>query len=133
VFDDVFEAFECVGPELRENRTYGVEGVGIEHVEAAGAVASFVEQPGPVQDLQVVADGLLGDLEMPGYLAGGELATADEAEDLAALWIGECAQNGIRGRDGVDLTVGGPTNSVHGIQDRTWAGSRGLARALRVR
>jgi hypothetical protein len=70
VLDDVFEPLQGAGPQVGENLANRVEGLRVEGVEPLGALAPLTEQAGTVQYLQVVADALLGDRELPGDLTG---------------------------------------------------------------
>src|SRR3712207_2944579 len=52
-------------------------------IEAAGALAPLVDEPGRLEHCQVLGDGRPGHVEPRRDVAGGQLAVPHEAEDLA--------------------------------------------------
>src|SRR5205085_11319311 len=77
------EGVEALVPELLQERLQLCEPLGPRAVEAPGAVASLGHEAGLLQDVQVLRDRRPRHVEVPRDLARGELAVADEREDLA--------------------------------------------------
>jgi hypothetical protein len=85
-----FEGLQPVAPEVFEEGLQVGQAFGARPVEAPGAVASFVHEPGLLQDGQMLRDRGPRDVEVRGDLAGGELVVPDEPEDLPAARLGDC-------------------------------------------
>ena len=64
------------------------EALAVRSVEPARALTSLGNEACLSQHLQVVRNGLPGDIEMGRDLARGELAVPHESQDLAPLWVG---------------------------------------------
>ena len=97
--DGLLQAGEGIRPELVEQGAQRLEGLGPQRVEPAGAVPALGQQPRPLEDGEVLADGLLGQVEVGGDLAGGKFGVLDQPQDLAPVRIGERPQDRV-GSDG---------------------------------
>ena len=93
--DSLLQACEGVRPELVEKRPQRLERLGAQRVEPAGPFAMLGQEPGALEDAEVQADGLLGEVEVRGDLSGGELGVLDQPQDLAPVRIGERPQDRI--------------------------------------
>ena len=70
-FDGLLQAGQGVGPELVEQGAQWLERFGAQRVEPAGALPALGQQAGPLKDGEVLADRLLGEVEVGGDLPGG--------------------------------------------------------------
>jgi hypothetical protein len=86
--DGLLQPGEGVGPELVEQAAQRLERLG-QRVEPAGALSALGQQPGPLEDAQVLADGLLGEVEVGGDVPSRKLGVLDQPQDLAPVRIGE--------------------------------------------
>src|ERR671925_1433426 len=77
------EDVEALRPELLQKRLQLGEPLGPRPVEALRAVASLAHEARLLQDGQVLRDRRPRHVEVAGDLTGGELAVADERQDLA--------------------------------------------------
>src|SRR5438270_12030885 len=89
------EGVEAFVPELLQERLQLREPLGSRPVEAPGAVASLAHEAGLLQDVQVLRDRRPRHVEVPRDLTRGELAVADEREDLAPSWRGDRSERGL--------------------------------------
>src|SRR5580693_8240444 len=94
-FDDALEAVERVGPELVEHGAHGLQRGRLKTVEPAGALAALLEQAGPLEHREVLADRLLRQGEVRGDLSGRELRVLNEPDDLAPVRVGERPQDDV--------------------------------------
>ena len=79
-----FERIEARVPELLQELPQLGQSLGTRAVEAPGAVAPFVHEPGLLQQRQVLRDRRTRHVEVRRDLAGRELSVADELQDLPA-------------------------------------------------
>jgi hypothetical protein len=86
--DGLLQAAEGVRPELVEQGTQRLQRLGPQRVEPTGARPALGQQPGPLQHGEVLADGLLGEVEVGGDLPGRKLGVLDQPQDLAPVRIG---------------------------------------------
>src|SRR4029079_17869746 len=84
VFCLAFERLEPRVPELLQELAQLGEALGSSAVEPPGAVASFVHEPGLLQQRQMLRDRRARHVEVRRDLAGRELAVAHEPQDRAA-------------------------------------------------
>ena len=68
--DGLLQTGEGVRPELVEQGAQRLERLGPQRVEPAGALPALGQQPGPLEDSDVLADGLLGEVEVGGSQGG---------------------------------------------------------------
>jgi hypothetical protein len=71
----VLEPFQRRGPQLGQHLADRVQGLGVQSIQPAYAVAALAKQAGFGEDLKVMADGLLGGVEVRRDLAGGQLSS----------------------------------------------------------
>src|SRR3954463_5285535 len=69
------------------------EALGTDAEQAACPVAALADQPGLLEDLEVLGDGRLRDLELRGDRARAQLARGEQPQDLAALGLGDCLED----------------------------------------
>jgi len=93
--DGLLQAGEGVRPVLVEQGAQRLERLGPQRVEPAGALPALGQQPGPLEDGEVLADGLLGEVEVGSDLSGGKLVVLDHPQDLAPMRIGERPQDRV--------------------------------------
>jgi hypothetical protein len=96
VLDDVFEACERVGPQVVEDVTDLVERLRAQAIQPLGALPLLGEQARTLEDLEVLADGLLGHLEVPCDFTRSEALVTDQPQDAPAAGIGDSAQDDVR-------------------------------------
>ena len=94
-FDHTLEAVERVRPELVEHVAHGLQRGRLEAVEPAGALAPLLEQAGPLEHREVLADRLLRQGEVRGDLSGRELGVLNEPDDVAPVRVGERPQDDV--------------------------------------
>src|SRR6516165_12733752 len=95
----VLEALQVPGPELGEEVPQPVEPLGADHVQALLAVRADRDQAGVLEDLQVLGDGLLGDVEVAGNLVDRARPVADQPQDRAAARLSEGLEGDIAHAD----------------------------------
>jgi hypothetical protein len=88
-FDGVLEAHQPVAPQLVEELAHLGETIRIELVEAPRAVTPFRDEPGLLEDAQVLGDRRTADVEVFGDLADAALVVSDEAQDLPSAREGQ--------------------------------------------
>src|SRR6185437_8731176 len=76
------QRLEPLVPELLEERLDLDEALAPRAVEPARAVSPLAHEPDLLQDVQVLRDRRARHVEVRRDLAGGELAVADERQDL---------------------------------------------------
>jgi hypothetical protein len=85
----VLEANQTVTPQLVEELAHLREPIRIELIEAPRAIASFRDEPGVLQNAEVLGDRRPADVEVLRDLAHAALIVTDEAQDLPASREGE--------------------------------------------
>src|SRR6185503_14099090 len=93
-------AFECLEPDVPELLQEVLEldkPFGTCPVEAPGAVASLAHEPRLLQDVQMLGDRRPRHVEVRGDLARAQLVVADERQNGAPPWRGDCFQCGLHG------------------------------------
>src|SRR5205807_3866815 len=98
-FGLALERVEAVAPEIVEKRLQLGETLWSRAVEAPRAVASFVHEPGLLEDLQVLRDRGLAHFEVRGDLARRELGVPDEAQHPPAVGLGDRLQRSLHRGD----------------------------------
>jgi hypothetical protein len=88
------QPLEPIAPELVQERAHLHKALGACPVEAARSVTPFRQQPGLLEDGQMLGDCRAGDVEVRGDLAGAALVL-DEAEDLTPARLGQGFQCGF--------------------------------------
>src|SRR5206468_11475957 len=83
-FGLALERVEAIAPELLEEPPDLGEPLRSRLVEAPGAVPALAHEPRLLQDVQVLRHGRPRHVEVGRDLTCGELAVADERQDLAA-------------------------------------------------
>src|SRR3954451_17202498 len=96
-FRFALEGVEAVVPECVQERPDALEPLGSRPVQALGAVASLVHEPGLLQDGEVLRHRRPGHVEVRRDLAGRQLRVADEGEDLPAPGRGDGLERGFHG------------------------------------
>jgi hypothetical protein len=116
--DGLLQASQGIRPELVKQAAEWLERLWAQCVESARPLAALGEQTGPLEYGEVLADRLLGDVEVGGDLAGGQLAVLDQPQDLAPMRVGE------RPQDCVGPTAGSTAARPGGRRRLLWLGHR---------
>src|SRR4029077_2508456 len=93
-----FEGRQPLVPELVQEGAKLGEALGPHAVEASGGVASFIHEPGLLEDGQMLGDRRPRHVEMRGDLSRRELLVADEPQDLAPARSGDRLQCSLHAR-----------------------------------
>src|SRR5580765_5782865 len=91
------ECREAGIPELLQKRLQLQEPLRSRLVEALGAVASLAHQPRLLQDGQMLGDRGPGHVEVRRDVPGGQLALADERQDLPSPGRCDRSERGLHG------------------------------------
>src|SRR5215469_14522683 len=91
----LLEALQAVGPELGEEVPQRGEPLRAHHVQAPLAVRADRHQAGVPEHLQVLGNGLLGDVEPLGDLVDRARPVAHQPQDVAAARLGEGLERGV--------------------------------------
>jgi hypothetical protein len=89
------EDVEAIAPELVKEGAQLRQAFGARAVQAPGALAALGHEPGLLEHADVLRDGRARDVEVRRDLPGGELAVADEGQDVAAARLGEGVEGGL--------------------------------------
>src|SRR5207253_9194865 len=85
--DGLLQPAQGVGPELREQLSYGLERLVLQGVVATRTLPPFRQQSGLLEHSDVLADGLLGEGEGVRDLPGRQLCVLDQSEDLPTVRV----------------------------------------------
>jgi len=96
-FGELLESIEPLRPELLEEGLHGLEALRAHGVEAPRPVTLLGQQTSLTQHTQMLGDGLHGDVEMRGDVAGGQRSIASQPQDFDAVRL----RQGANGRLGV--------------------------------
>src|SRR5262244_957209 len=91
----LLQALQAVGPELGEEVPQRGEPLRAHHVEAPLAVRADRHQAGVPEHLQVLGDGLLGDVELLGDLVDRARPVAYQPQDVTPARLGEGLERGV--------------------------------------
>ena len=83
------------GEQLEDGRPQFVQGTLVEGVVDLLAVPPRDDQPGALEDVEVVRHGRRGDVEAGGEGAGGLLSAPEEPQYLPPRGVGECLEDQI--------------------------------------
>jgi len=95
-----FESIDMHRPETTELSEPGVELLewpGLQAIEAALRVDGRFDEAGVAKDAEVLGDGRLGHAELTLDLANGLFVGSQEAEDRAAVGLGDDLECGFHG------------------------------------
>src|SRR5437660_9344432 len=88
-----FQAVEARGQDFGQESVQFTQPLRAHGQQPLGSLASLVDQPNVLQDLQVLRDGGLRDVEVRCDLARAELAFYQEPENLPSLGLGDCLED----------------------------------------
>jgi hypothetical protein len=88
----LLEVPEALGPQLGEKIANGFDALGPHRVQASLSVRADGHEPGFPKHLEVLRDGLLGDVEVPGDLVDRLRFVANEHQDGSAPGIRQSSQ-----------------------------------------
>src|SRR6266508_939224 len=89
------QGVEAIGPELLEERPYLRQPLRPGSVQALRPLPALGEEPGVLQDLQVLRDGRPRHVEVRGDPARRHLPVPHQPEDLPAGWLGDRSKRGL--------------------------------------